>query len=86
MSCLRIQKDQVPIGNAGSHLTNLLTYYFPDPFMPSTLVTTIVQPSTRLDLPKQAAARYDGDQFFWSYTEEPHRTRRQAIIKAHPEV
>ncbi|KAI9661433.1 MAG: hypothetical protein M1829_006264 [Trizodia sp. TS-e1964] len=26
------------------------------------------------------------DQFFWSYTEEPHRTRRQAIIKAHPEV
>ena len=28
----------------------------------------------------------DTDQFFWSYTEEPHRTRRQAIIKAHPEV
>lgn len=26
------------------------------------------------------------DLFFWSYTEEPHRTRRQAIIKAHPEV
>ncbi|KAI4130603.1 MAG: hypothetical protein LQ338_001675 [Usnochroma carphineum] len=24
--------------------------------------------------------------FFWSYTEEPHKTRRQAIIKAHPEV
>jgi sphingolipid delta-4 desaturase len=24
--------------------------------------------------------------FFWTYTEEPHRTRRQAIIKAHPEV
>lgn len=24
--------------------------------------------------------------FFWAYTEEPHRTRRQAIIKAHPEV
>ena len=24
--------------------------------------------------------------FFWSYTEEPHRTRRLAIIKAHPEV
>ncbi|KAL8711547.1 MAG: hypothetical protein Q9220_003957 [cf. Caloplaca sp. 1 TL-2023] len=23
--------------------------------------------------------------FFWTYTEEPHRTRRQAIIKAHPE-
>src|SRR5271155_839080 len=28
----------------------------------------------------------DADKFFWSYTEEPHRTRRQAIIKAHPEV
>lgn len=24
--------------------------------------------------------------FFWSYTEEPHRTRRQAIMAAHPEV
>lgn len=24
--------------------------------------------------------------FFWSYTEEPHRTRRQAIMKAHPDV
>jgi sphingolipid delta-4 desaturase len=26
------------------------------------------------------------DRFFWTYTEEPHKTRRQAIIKAHPEV
>ncbi|OJD13913.1 hypothetical protein ACJ73_09144 [Blastomyces percursus] len=26
------------------------------------------------------------DKFFWTYTEEPHRSRRQAIIKAHPEV
>ena len=26
------------------------------------------------------------DDFFWTYTEEPHRTRRLAIIKAHPEV
>ncbi|OAX81211.1 hypothetical protein ACJ72_04448 [Emergomyces africanus] len=26
------------------------------------------------------------DRFFWTYTEEPHRSRRQAIIKAHPEV
>lgn len=24
--------------------------------------------------------------FFWTYTEEPHQTRRQQIIKAHPEV
>ncbi|KAI9664599.1 MAG: hypothetical protein M1821_006045 [Bathelium mastoideum] len=28
----------------------------------------------------------DHDRFFWTYTEEPHRTRRQAIIKAYPEV
>lgn len=28
----------------------------------------------------------DYDRFFWTYTEEPHRTRRMAIIKAHPEV
>ena len=28
----------------------------------------------------------DTDHFFWTYTEEPHRTRRQEIIKAHPEV
>ncbi|KAL4921212.1 peptidase M24, structural domain-containing protein [Aspergillus aurantiobrunneus] len=26
------------------------------------------------------------DHFFWTYTEEPHRSRRQAIINAHPEV
>jgi sphingolipid delta-4 desaturase len=26
------------------------------------------------------------DAFLWTYTEEPHRSRRQAIIKAHPEV
>jgi len=31
-------------------------------------------------------AENDHDHFFWTYTEEPHRTRRQAIIKAHPEV
>lgn len=33
--------------------------------------------------PKSAAGH---DDFFWTYTEEPHRTRRLAIIKAHPEV
>lgn len=37
-----------------------------------------------------AQAQAEADQkeraFFWTYTEEPHRTRRLAIIKAHPEV
>lgn len=35
------------------------------------------------DVPNDHAKNHD---FFWTYTEEPHRTRRQAIIKAHPEV
>jgi sphingolipid delta-4 desaturase len=36
---------------------------------------------------KPAAANDDkSHDFFWTYTEEPHRTRRLAIIKAHPEV
>ena len=26
------------------------------------------------------------EDFFWTYTEEPHKTRRQEVIKAHPEV
>ena len=34
----------------------------------------------------QAQAAHDHEDFFWTYTEEPHRTRRMAIIKAHPEV
>lgn len=28
----------------------------------------------------------DGHDWLWTYQEEPHRTRRQQIIKAHPEV
>ncbi|KAK0387286.1 hypothetical protein NLU13_5599 [Sarocladium strictum] len=35
--------------------------------------------------PKQATDDSQHD-FFWTYTEEPHRTRRLAIIKAHPEI
>ena len=35
---------------------------------------------------EQAAPTDKQDDFFWTYTEEPHATRRQAIIKAHPEV
>lgn len=35
---------------------------------------------------EQTAPQSEHDHFFWTYTEEPHRTRRQAIIRAHPEV
>jgi len=34
---------------------------------------------------KKGWEKHEND-FFWTYTEEPHRTRRMAIIKAHPEV
>ncbi|KAH8428779.1 sphingolipid delta(4)-desaturase family protein [Aspergillus melleus] len=41
------------------------------------------KPSPRVPPPETSAV---DDHFFWTYTEEPHRSRRQAIIKAHPEV
>ncbi|KAL4873151.1 hypothetical protein BDV12DRAFT_182409 [Aspergillus spectabilis] len=41
------------------------------------------EPSTRVPPPGTSSV---DDHFFWTYTEEPHRSRRQAIIKAHPEV
>lgn len=44
----------------------------------------ITQP--RISLTSGMKPLSESDQFLWSYTEEPHRTRRQAIIKAHPEV
>ncbi|KAL3468285.1 methionine aminopeptidase [Aspergillus heterothallicus] len=40
------------------------------------------EPSVRAPPPESSVE----DHFFWTYTEEPHRSRRQAIIKAHPEV
>ena len=53
--------------------------------MPFTATTTIKSVS-RADVSNEVQGSFNGDQFFWSHTEEPHRTRRQAIIKAHPEV
>ncbi|KAL3437691.1 peptidase [Aspergillus tetrazonus] len=41
------------------------------------------EPSVRIPPPETSSIE---DHFFWTYTEEPHRSRRQAIIKAHPEV
>jgi sphingolipid 4-desaturase/C4-monooxygenase len=46
----------------------------------STTEREMVQPALQQD------PSSNNDHFLWTYTEEPHRTRRQAIIKAHPEV
>ena len=40
----------------------------------------------RLEQGEREAIETKYKDFFWTYTEEPHRTRRLAIIKAHPEV
>lgn len=43
------------------------------------------QEDSRADTP-QVNLTTTKDDFFWAYTEEPHASRRNAIIKAHPEV
>ncbi|KAF6817976.1 fatty acid desaturase [Colletotrichum sojae] len=57
--------------------------------------STVTKPSKRKAANGAAAGKLTADapaaeskerDFFWTYTEEPHRTRRLAIIKAHPEV
>lgn len=48
-----------------------------------TATTTVKEDSPRGAKKSQVAQK---DKFFWAYTEEPHRTRRQAIIQAHPEA
>lgn len=53
--------------------------------MPSTVATATAPACTEFKAELLAAPEH-GNAFFWSYTEEPHRSRRQAIIKAHPEV
>ena len=59
--------------------------------MPASIVTTTVSElETKSDAETISIARERPaarkDDFFWAYTEEPHRTRRSEIIKAHPEV
>jgi len=57
----------------------------------TTAIETIEDPdaprATSIDAPEKGPVEQnEHEHFFWTYTEEPHRTRRQAIIKAHPEV
>ena len=50
-------------------------------------VVRFTKPDMQKQTPKHSDVVHSGDDiFFWTYTEEPHRTRRQAIIKAHPEI
>jgi sphingolipid delta-4 desaturase len=57
---------------------------------PSPPVSSAPSVSERSDEPDPAAAAANGDRdpqdFLWMYTEEPHRSRRMAILKHHPEV
>ena len=52
----------------------------------SRLKASAASKKTRSSLADKPSPSDAHDRFFWTYTEEPHRTRRQAIIKAHPEV
>lgn len=63
--------------------------------MSTTTATTQSQTAARkITAPKAPSGKPQEDKkvehpdeiFLWTYTEEPHRTRRQAIIKAHREV
>ncbi|RMZ85511.1 hypothetical protein DV737_g702, partial [Chaetothyriales sp. CBS 132003] len=45
------------------------------------------QATTKLSgIAREVAKPLPDDNFLWTYTEEPHRTRRQEIIKAHKDV
>ncbi|KAL6714919.1 sphingolipid delta-4 desaturase [Lecanora helva] len=52
----------------------------------SSIATATVEAPPNLDPSGKPQINPQHDHFFWSYTEEPHRTRRQAIIAAHPSV
>ncbi|KAK5171341.1 sphingolipid delta-4 desaturase [Saxophila tyrrhenica] len=65
----------------------------------SSTVSTATVPATTIDQRRTSPAQEtkpeqrpeeksqdESDRFFWTYTEEPHKTRRQEIIRAHPEV
>ncbi|KAG1826346.1 fatty acid desaturase-domain-containing protein [Suillus variegatus] len=48
--------------------------------------TTVVSPSEQDDGVSYPGPPQDPTDFLWIMTEEPHRSRRMAIMKAHPEV
>jgi len=48
--------------------------------------TVVVSPKTEAENATHIAPPQNPSDFLWLMTEEPHRSRRQAILKAHPEV
>ena len=48
--------------------------------------TTLVRPTETDNGISRPGPPQDPQDFLWLMTEEPHRSRRQAIMKAHPEV
>lgn len=53
----------------------------------SGMTTELDSASATSDEPEPSkAAAAQGEDFLWMYTEEPHRSRRMAILKQHPEV
>jgi len=48
--------------------------------------TEVPKPTDKDDGQSYPAAPQDPSDFLWLMTEEPHRTRRMEIMKAHPEV
>ncbi|KAF2021458.1 sphingolipid delta4-desaturase [Aaosphaeria arxii CBS 175.79] len=56
------------------------------PRKPAVERVTVKAQEKQTSVGSNAQGENDHDHFFWTYTEEPHRTRRMAIIKDHPEV
>jgi len=48
--------------------------------------TVVESPSTKDNGKRYPGLPQDPNDFLWLMTEEPHRSRRQAILKAHPDV
>jgi sphingolipid delta-4 desaturase len=53
---------------------------------PAPASETTAPPSTNEPQKDPASSISIEDRFFWTYTEEPHKSRRHAIIKAHPSI
>jgi len=74
-------------GGAESAAPSSTTTKSPSAPSPSFLTRTKI-PNTQLNVVHESTVRtpQDPNDFLWLMTEEPHRSRRRAILRAHPEV